>query len=159
MVLPVGTIPVSGTVSNIQIPNTQGALAYESVSIDAGATKDYLATIYGAGKINCIQGFVYMGTAQSLNQVYLGIVIDGVAFEIDFRAIGMTAYGGVLPTSRVSCPTRFAVGGFRADSTENLIGMSTMFDIPFQKSARVYFRNGSAVSVSSGCIVGYELLK
>ena len=155
--LSVGDLPVSGTVNTIAIPNTVGLITHSTkTDINGGTTVDLLATVYGAGELFGLNVFSFQqpgSTVPPASQI-IGIVIDGTAFEVnaeDVRHItGLGTGGGTAPFVFIM-----------QDVNLNVYAWAMTKHLPFQRSLRIYARNGEAAGplMTAEVMFIYTLLK
>lgn len=150
----VGDLPVSGTLNTIRIPNQIGTLTQaHPTDVDGGTTEDILATVYGCGELTMFQCTFeeVLGAVSEVFQV-LGIVIDGVTFEITMSQLSLSVKDQVNTVSPISMG--------QCDDVNHIYQFSFNKSIPFRQALRIYAKNNAAAGnkFSVHGVLAYELL-
>ena len=141
-------------VNNIEIPNVASALTPNYTdAINGGVTKDILATVNCSGKLIGFQGHLQKtsGTITDVN-MYLGIVIDGITFEINMSDLGLSLHNNTKTGALVDLA--------EYDLTNYRFIVLITRALPFKQSLRIYARNDAAAGnyFSVNSIYSYEKL-
>jgi len=140
----VGDLPVSGTVNNIQIPNSAASAVVAATSCPTGA-ETTLKTVYGAGKVLCLE---FYGEHSGLEfRIYCD---DVCVWDTQFSTLSTNGFIASTPGTSL---TKYAAGGACT------VFITTPF--PFLRKFEVRVRNdiGSAKLAAIGNLAAIELLR
>jgi len=153
----VGDIPIAGTLNTIAIPNSVGSISHTTNgSVNGGVTADMLATIYGAGELLGLNVMTRQNAGSTVvdsNQI-VGIVIDGIVFEVAASDVvslsSSTLSGSAAPFILI-----------HITAATNVYSWALTKNLPFQRSLRIYVRNGAAngQTMWAEVLFAYTLLK
>jgi len=153
----VGDIPISGTITNIQLPNTVGSISHPANNaINGGTTYELLATIYGAGELCGLNVYTQQNSGSTVTDAaqIIGIVVDGTTYEI--KASDVVS---VCRSTTTGSAAPFALHYILAAS--NIYAWAITQKIPFQTSLRIYARNNAAAGqyMTAEVMFIYSLLR